>query len=217
VTKRIFLLFLVVAVLALALVAGLYVGKRTTNKVPDSSEEKNEPVQTWGEVEILPGGRDFVDLEFFQLFRSSSVLSSLTHDADIPQVTEMVWQFDLDGKDYSFRTLGVPCEFQRVNDGNYSKLGAGLDKLTTGKTYRLMFAGLESPLKRSMLDKLDKYNDLLPGCREVWGSLRADSQDPERLRRFFTSGQIEGFEIDENGVLDLRKIITLIEWRSLND
>ena len=186
------------------------VGNKITKVTSNPNQPETQPITITKTFEIIPGNRIFADMSLYLVFNFTSNLVVLENDLETPQIKELVWGFNLSEKDYRFKTLAVPCEFKE-SQGSYIKTGLDLDNLVEGTDYGLIFAGLEEPIKENVLTNLDRIKEELPGCREVWGELSFDSQNPEKLRLFFTEGDTSGFEIDEQGIVDLRKIMTLTE------
>lgn len=134
---------------------------------------------------------------------------TLVSQSTVPgtSITEHIWGFSLNEKEKKFRTLAVSCEFAHTDPQiRVAQLGLGLGNLEIGAIYAPNFVGLEEPLSEG------KRESLNGSCESVWGNLRAVTEDtrdyPELLRRFFWYGEVSDFEVDAEGVVDLRRVIT---------
>jgi len=203
-----FLIILLVIVIALGL--GLVVGMLNKKDTSIPNQAETETITIADPFTIIPGNNIFAGMSLYTAHTSSANLLEQKAYENFPGVTEHTWAYKVKEKDVLFRSLAVFCEYKKTQ-GGYVSLGTGVDGLTTGENYKLIFLGLEKPLDNSTLTMWDRVKDVMPGCKEVWGSLDSDSQNIERLKRLFTEGDTAGFELDDRGVVDLRNIITLGE------
>ena len=135
-----------------------------------------------------------------------STRMTLVRTAVIPgtQIVELVWGFRLKGEDYRFKILTAPF---------YWDIGSGemnMDKLPLGDgDYLLGFKGFDAPFEGTVFDEKILSLDSNSDFRVIVENLRNDPQDKTRLMNFFSRGNTEGFELDENGIIDLTKVIWL--------
>jgi len=126
-------------------------------------------------------------------------------------ITEHIWGFTLDGRRIFSKTNAVSKCWFPTPRGNIEIIGQGVENLHIGYRYNVFFYGLVEPLPQQTLYQVapdGSGRDMTPACRSVWGNLRIDSEDQERFRRFFQNGETEGFEVDEEGVIDLTRVVT---------
>lgn len=111
------------------------------------------------------------------------------------EITEQVWGFRTNGRDYRFRNYTAVCNIES------DIIGKNMSNLEVGSQYRLLFVGFEKPFSESQL-----MNELAQDCKTVWGNVRGDPNDMTRLKNFFTSGDSEGLDI-KNEIVDLTNVL----------
>ena len=157
--------------------------------------------------EIKQLNRELLDINMYLVLFGQFL--TLVRQAEIPgtNITEHIWGFSLRGQDYRFRTYNVACQLPgtAAYPGYSETLGGQFESLEIGQNYNVAFFGLlESPTENEL--RLAS-ND----CKTVLRGLRTDSEDMERLRKFFATRDTAGFAVDENGIMDLTKVITVIQ------
>ena len=113
------------------------------------------------------------------------------------EITEQKWGFSTNGTDFRFKNRALVCNIDS------DVVGKDMSNLEIGTQYRLLYLGFEKPFSQSQL-----MDELSQDCKLVWGNLRGDPDDITRLKNFFTTGNSEGLNIDDEGeVVDLSNII----------
>lgn len=148
--------------------------------------------------------RTLEDMKLLQLFFGAPLsLVQVSNDPDTG-ITQFVWGFSVRGNDYRFRTYALPyCEFKMADIDHYVPGGGDLvGNPTIGQYRNPVFLAVQEPLSEAWIEFTGGY---FPACSDVMGDLLP--QDKDRLGQFFFNGNTEGFEIDEKGILDLRRVL----------
>ena len=165
--------------------------------------------QSRGYIQIREHQQRFEDLTIFDIWFVAPLTLIQSSTENGGGITEQIWGFELSGKEYyKFRILGAPCELRTVQGepARYVKIGEDLDELTPAQYANPVLFGIEEAVSPAYLDRMGR---IFPGCREILGGLTP--QEADRLRSFFTRGDTQGFAIDEAGIVDLSKIIWVVD------
>ena len=206
---------IIIVVVVGALGLGFIVSKKLLNKsfyesknplTPAETETSNQKADKTAPL-INQKNRELLDINMYLVLFGQFL--TLVRQAEIPgtNITEHIWGFSLRGQDYRFRTYNVACQLPgtAAYPGYSETLGGQFESLEIGQNYNVAFFGLlESPTENEL--RLAS-ND----CKTVLRGLRTDSEDMERLRKFFATRDTAGFAVDENGIMDLTKVITVIQ------
>jgi len=125
-----------------------------------------------------------------------------------PDIDEITWGFNLKGNHYTYKTLYTRSDMVRPNR-TIAHFGA--DEILLGDLAGPQVAGLESVMegKPGWIDTVFTEPEE-EAAREVWGQLRSDSEIKSQIIDFWSEGDIaQDWEIDQDGVVDLTKIIAL--------
>lgn len=196
-------ILIVFAVMA-ALVAGFLVTRKAEKELSgqpqdsSSNSENTQPSSNNPKGIQLRTGLNTGDVPEFTIGFPHSITLVDTFTIPGTQITGHVWSFSINDKDYRFRTHSAVCSFTATTERT---IGQDMVGLQVGEKYWPTFTGFEKSFSESSF--MGRLNS---DCKTVWG--RLEGIDPKRLITLFAKGGTEGFETDENGIVDLTKSIT---------
>ena len=123
------------------------------------------------------------------------------------QISEHIWGFQLGDQEIRFRSPSVIYHPNFSNPEPFNNpVGPDVNRLQMGSLYYLGFSGFENDIEGTAFWNGILGADENMAARLLFGDLRNDTSDPERLANLFDTGAIEGFDIDSEGIVDLSKV-----------
>ena len=200
--------FLVVAlVLLLTLISlglGLYFGK-LSNTFLKRDKQPSDTSYTGENIRLITDKDEIVGKDIYVISMNSALkLVDFFVVPESPELIEYVWEFNSKGKSVKFRIWSAPCVI-RIQDPLQGIVfyAIPIEKLVKGEELIPNFVGLQNPLSQQELDIESEV------CKKVWSELGSHSEDINKIRNLFESGDTSGFDVDSEGIIDLRNQLIL--------